>query len=365
MRTLLVTSLYSPFQIELAREIVKLGKLDLHIVFTLPERDARGSHWKEANYDDMRDRIEVIEGPVTDAKVTPWVKAQIEKRTPEVVIAGAMAGPIHRAVHLPRAKRDWTLGFWNEPPNFLKRGRAYRLARKVGYATRLRHADFVLAIGDRALRYYGSVVQNAAFVPYGEDLSACLESDREPDPRGRVRFVYSGQLIARQNTPVLVESIVRTHRLRPSRFSVTLAASGPQENLVTEAVRANPGLEDVICFDRDFSSWTDRLRPFWETDVFLYPSRHAGWGLVIPEAMAAGCIPVTTRYVEAARTMVEDEVSGFITEPTAEHFTAAMLRLIDNPAQLEPMRPVARRISQLGHAPNVAKRFTEAVLRFA
>jgi len=366
MRILFVTSLYSPFQIELVREVNRISGVEMHAIFTLPQRSARGSHWREVTYQDLADRVAVIDEASSDSGIIRWVRDQIERRAPDVVLAGAMDGPIHRAVDAPRSRRDYRLGFWNEPPNFQKQG-PYRIARRIGFALRLANADFVLAIGDRALRYYGGLVPDAYFVPYGEDLSACFANPRPPPPDDRLRFLYSGQLIPRQNIRLLLDATLDVLAARGPRFTLTLAASGPLQTLVDEHVQSNPTFASILRYDRDYSSWEDRLRPFREADVLLYPSAHAGWGLVIPEAMAAGCIPITTRYVEAARSLVRHDESGFVITPDRASLRNAMLRVLDNPELLGPMRTPALASAMSTHAPHAAQRLVDAIqgTRFA
>ena len=62
----------------------------------------------------------------------------------------------------------------------------------------------------------------------------------------------------------------------------------------------------------------------------VYPSLHSGWGLVIPEAMAAGMAVITTRRVEAARYYIRHRINGIIIEPNLEALVTEMERCIED-----------------------------------
>jgi glycosyltransferase involved in cell wall biosynthesis len=66
-----------------------------------------------------------------------------------------------------------------------------------------------------------------------------------------------------------------------------------------------------------------------EADCFVLPSRWEGMGIVLVEAMAAGC-PVVVSDFQAARDIIEDGVSGLIVPiDNVEELAAAMQRMTD------------------------------------
>jgi glycosyltransferase involved in cell wall biosynthesis len=58
----------------------------------------------------------------------------------------------------------------------------------------------------------------------------------------------------------------------------------------------------------------ERAKYFVETDVFVHPARHDGWGVVIQEAMAAGLPVIATRQTGAAYELVKENENGFLIE---------------------------------------------------
>ena len=82
---------------------------------------------------------------------------------------------------------------------------------------------------------------------------------------------------------------------------------------------------------------------FASADAFVFPSRTETLGLVLLEAMAAGC-PVVAARSGGIPDIVEDGVNGFLFDPTVENGAiAATQRLFANPEERETLRRNARR----------------------
>ena len=83
-------------------------------------------------------------------------------------------------------------------------------------------------------------------------------------------------------------------------------------------------------------------------DVFVLPSRHEPWGLIVNEAMAAGCPVIASSDVGAAPDLVLDGVTGF-TYPVGDvdALTDALARLLQHPATAARMgRAAAEHIAR-------------------
>lgn len=82
---------------------------------------------------------------------------------------------------------------------------------------------------------------------------------------------------------------------------------------------------------------------FASADAFIFPSRTETLGLVLLEAMAAGC-PVVAARSGGIPDIVEDGVNGFLFDPTDENGAiAATQRLFADPQERENLRHNARR----------------------
>ncbi|MCH5217389.1 MAG: glycosyltransferase [Muribaculaceae bacterium] len=76
----------------------------------------------------------------------------------------------------------------------------------------------------------------------------------------------------------------------------------------------------------------DVERYYREAKIFCLTSTFEGWGMVLVEAMAFGCVPVAFDSYEAMHDIVADGENGLIVPPfSAAAMAAAMARLADNP----------------------------------
>ncbi|MEB3219758.1 MAG: glycosyltransferase family 1 protein [Nostocales cyanobacterium 94392] len=88
---------------------------------------------------------------------------------------------------------------------------------------------------------------------------------------------------------------------------------------------------------------TELSSAFASADAFVFPSRTETLGLVLLEAMAAGC-PVVAARSGGIPDIVTDGVNGYLFEPTSDDASAiaATLRLLEEKEQREVIRQNAR-----------------------
>ena len=96
-----------------------------------------------------------------------------------------------------------------------------------------------------------------------------------------------------------------------------------------------------------FRNQSELPRFFALADVFVLPSRHEPWGLIVNEAMAAGCAVIVSDEVGAAADLVSDAVEGFVF-PAGDvpALTSALAKALSDPDTLGRMgNAAARRIA--------------------
>jgi len=360
-RVSLVTTQVAPFQVEFAQAVNALEGFEYRVIFTQAE-NARPRHWLDLG-DAISDtsRIAPSETAAHPARIA-WTIEQLSALRPDVILVGGVRGPHVDAAlaYRDRHVRNVPIGLWMEPP-LRNTNPVHQTGRRLDYLRRLRRADFVLAIGDRAHAYYRGCNANTHFVPYGADLSRCLEAPL-PKPRGdRVKFLFSGGLHPRHNFPLIMEGFKSLLSSRGPCFEFIVSGDGPEQAVIDAAVAEMPALGEVIRYERTFETWTGRLDPFVEADVFVYPTAHAGWGLVIPEAMAAGNLVITSSGAEAARYLITHDVDGVMIEPTKASFIAMLERCVDDRDWVERLGIAARVSAQRGHATYVAGQLRDAL----
>ena len=95
-------------------------------------------------------------------------------------------------------------------------------------------------------------------------------------------------------------------------WRLTIAGTGPEFPLIRAFANDNPALRERIQLVGSFTR-AQFAELLWESDLFVYPSRHETFGLVLAEAMSAG-LPVVAPNRAAPPEFV-DERSGVLVEP--------------------------------------------------
>ena len=100
-----------------------------------------------------------------------------------------------------------------------------------------------------------------------------------------VNVLFSGQLIHRKGVDVLVEAFVRVADAVPS-MHLQLMGSGPDRAELEGRIPST--LRDRVSF-LGHKEATDLPGVFAKADIFVLPSRHDGWGVVVNEALGPAC----------------------------------------------------------------------------
>lgn len=358
--------MYSPFQNDLARALRDEQGLDYHVIYTMNRKNQRGpnqrgKHWTASResegflhelfeWDDARDLAGRLE-------------TKLAELNPSAIVAtGILRANTYEALqHLSPGLSSVPTGYWLEHPD-LTAGLAKSLAIETMVRWQLKRMDFLLAIGDKAMRFYQRCRPDLPvhLVPYGQDLSHHFAVARGA-PNPRTTFLFSGQLLPRNNIRNLLAAFERLAGTHAGKFRFIVAASGPEEEPLRALMAKSDAFAQAVSFDREYETWLDRIRPFANSDVLVCPSRHAGWGLVVPEAMAAGMPVITTRDVGSARYFVRSEVNGLDVDGTSEGIYRALARFVDDQPAIRRMGDAARYAAQAGTSSYIAGLFNAAV----
>jgi glycosyltransferase involved in cell wall biosynthesis len=204
----------------------------------------------------------------------------------------------------------------------------------------LHRAAGIAAIGTWAERDYAARFPNTRIfnIPYHCDLAPFVAEPRPPRDPGSVTFLFCGQMIARKG----VDQLLAAFATLPENARLLLVgreADLPQLlGLLPASVR---GRVRYAGFQAPGA-----LPPFFaQADVFVLPSRHDGWGVVVNQALGAGLPILASDQVGAAHDLVREGENGF-TFPAgdANALAAAMLRYATNPALAQTHGESSRRM---------------------
>jgi glycosyltransferase involved in cell wall biosynthesis len=153
-------------------------------------------------------------------------------------------------------------------------------------------------------RYFAELA--AAAAPHEADLRAELKL--EP---GRQVILFASKLQTRKHADHLVEAYRAFVENRPRAEVPYLVIVGDGEERVNlETYCTAKKMEDVRF--AGFRNQSELPRFFQMSDVFVLPARHEPWGLIVNEAMAAGCPVIVSTDVGAHADLVTHGVEGCV-----------------------------------------------------
>lgn len=321
-----LTVIPSPYQQQLFRRIADSASFQIRVFYCAATAIDR--HWHET---DLADFETVLPGTTLRrlggaAHINPSAACDIAMSGGDLVVVSDYSVPTAQIVmrSLTRRRVPWV--FWGEIPGFQRRGPMGNWIRRRLQAP-LGSASAIAAIGSGAAEAYrqifpGMLVHN---IPYFCDVNPFTEarSLRRTVPSD-VTVLFSGQLIRRKGIDVLVEAFVRAASIVPS-MRLHLVGDGPDQAELESHVPSR--LRDRISFLGHRKS-EDLPGIFAEADIFVLPSRHDGWGVVVNEALGAGLPIVASSAVGAARDLLVHGENGLLVQPdSVDELTDALTRL--------------------------------------
>jgi glycosyltransferase involved in cell wall biosynthesis len=321
MKLWLLTNTPSPYQIEFFREIARSG------LFTLDVRFMSAVHRGTATLEEAEAQfIYKVFPSIGPSRISE--EFRYHPHAVKEVLAGdhdfyilsghyTSATFLACAVAAARRRKPWVMWLERPWPEEFRPPWSTRLS--VRYPWLRAPRDFLLkllarkcrgifAVGTLAVEAYrkmGVPDEKLYFLPYYCDVERFARVERKECARllaqlgylEKVVFLYSGALIPRKGVDLLLKMFKVLAVEQPNTALIVLG-EGPQR---AELQRSVP---EVLANRVHFAGQVEQADlPLWfgAADVFVFPSRHDGWGVVINEACGAGLPIIAADSVGAAR----------------------------------------------------------------
>jgi glycosyltransferase involved in cell wall biosynthesis len=300
-RVAFITIVPSPYQRDLFAALSSRGDVDLSVCYM--ERASPDSPWPEAP---LRPFERILPGfwvPFSAVRVhVNWSLPDLVAF--DAVVLSSFASWTGQWL-MRRGLRGKRWLFWGE--RLRKQNRRVRESLQRRLAAPLAGAAGIVGVGraaesDYATRFPGT---RHFCIPYHCDLTGFTDTPRS-EPSARIRFLFCGQMIRRKGVDLLLTAF---DRLVQKGLEVELHLVGREASL--------PGfLSAVSLAARERIRYVGFQPPeslptfFARADVFVMPSRHDGWGVVVNQALGAGLPVITSDAVGAGIDLVEHEVNG-------------------------------------------------------
>ncbi len=186
-------------------------------------------------------------------------------------------------------------------------------------------------------------VDNAFFTQKAAEAQDQLDSLRATLglQAGRPIILFASKLQQRKHADHLVEALQQVATQHGTRPYLLVVGDGEERGRLEELALARGLAHDVRFLG--FRNQSELPAFLALADVFVLPSRHEPWGLIVNEAMAAGCAVIVSSDVGAAPDLVQNGVSGFV-YPVGDvnALAEALLRVLASPDTARHMGQAGR-----------------------
>jgi glycosyltransferase involved in cell wall biosynthesis len=322
-RVVFITIVPAPYQRDLFGALAVREDLDLSVYYL--ESTAPDSPWPEK---ELRPFERILPG-----LWVPFgnVRAHLNWQLPDIagtdfVVMSSFTSFTGQWLMRRRLRgRRWL--FWGErirPQGGAKQLIQTQLAAPIGKATG------IVSIGRAAEDdYRRRFPQLQHFcIPYHCELGPFFAIQRTPNVRRPTTFFFCGQMTERKGVDVL---LLAFDRLIASGMDARLLLVGRQAELPRFMNLVGPATRTRVQYE-GFRAPECLPTYFAQADVFVLPSRHDGWGVVVNQALATGLPIITSDAVGAGLDYVENGTNGVrVKAADVDALYVAMYGLAQNP----------------------------------
>ena len=300
MKIFVLTDIPSPYQTEIFNEIAA-NSCDLHVGYLRASDPSR--QWNEIRIDH--------ESTILNGDPDDLARVMKLSSDADLSVFNYYRHPLAEKLLHQRANenRPWCL--WGERPGFRKPEWAGRVLRHWKLKPLRLSTAPIWGIGkfavDQYKREFGP--RRAYFnLPYFSNLDRfCVDTPIKNGSKHHRVFLFSGALTRRKGVDLLANAFAKLARERLN-VSLRILGDGP---LRSELEKTLASVSDRVEF-LGFKDWSELPQQYARAHVLCVPSRYDGWGLVVPEGLAAGLPVVATDRMGAALEFVKTGRNGWL-----------------------------------------------------
>jgi glycosyltransferase involved in cell wall biosynthesis len=316
VKTFILTDIPSPYQVELFNEITAQRTLDLSVAYLRNSDPARLWQPAAARYHSRN---------VGESSAS-FLQAAETAAKADVAIFNYYNHPVAEKLIQHRAETGKPWCFWGERPGLRRPRFAGRLFRKWKLKTLRKSCAPIWGIGEFALLEYKEefgeerVYRN---VPYFSNLDRFMAARAEQRPHSSSRrvFLFCGSLSMRKGVDLVARAFVRLAHEFP-HVRLKIAGEGVLKESIARTLRLVQEQVEFI----GFKHWEELPELYASAEVLCVPSRYDGWGLVVPEGLAAGLPVIATDRMGAGLEFIRNGINGWLVAAGDEEAILAAMR---------------------------------------
>jgi glycosyltransferase involved in cell wall biosynthesis len=287
--------------------------------------------------------------------LSPGLLKELVDYEPDMMIMTQYASPGMQLImyYCSIKKIPWV--FWSEAPNvryetpFVKNEALRTLLRKTAMLPIKYFSKEIWGIGNRAINEYIAEFGNKKIyknLPYYSNLDLFFDASKKRNKLSVPTFLFSGSLTYRKGADIFSDAI-KTLSKKKYKFNVIVMGVGKYEVKFKELSKYKNISIQVL----GFVQLNNIPDIYSKANVLVFPSRHDGWGMTLPEGMAAEMAVISTPYTGCAVDTIVDKKNGLLIDVNhSMELERAMEFLINNPEEISQLGGEAKKtISNYTH----------------
>ena len=266
--------------------------------------------------------ISVLEYEKSKIKAFFKLIRHLNRINPDVILIGGYKIRFFTIVVLWFLIRRKDIFLWLERP--LPSGKIKNILRNVYLRITSFFVKGVLVIGNDAYNCYCSIFKVIFNLPYSFKLDSYKFTKKRSN--GGMKFLFMGQYIHRKG---IIELIKSFKTISQEDSFLSLAGGGELNEEVNSLISESNNIKNY-----GYLNYKDSPEFLVDHDVFILPSRHDGWAVVIAEAMASGLFILGTSSTSACNEYLEDTKNGLFITTEIENISEKISWCINNPKKV-------------------------------
>ena len=216
-------------------------------------------------------------------------------------------------------------------------------------------ADHIFTVSELARQSYleaGVPPERVHRVPLGVDVELFAPAFRETPSGEGTTFVFAGAASRVKGLDLLLAAFAEVRRAEPGARLLVIGPAGDCSSLL-----GPPAPEGVTVLGT--LSQQELAARFAAADCLVLPSRNESFGMVVPEALAAGLPVLVSDRVGASDLVTEGRNGWVVPAGDAGALAGRMLAASRNREDLRRMRPACRQAAEAADWPAYHRRFAE------
>lgn len=330
-KVIFLSNIPAPFQVKFCEELNKSKNIEYKFLFCADYESKRPKHWEN----DLNNNCMVLKPVYRIFKnrslyLNPSIITILKQLNGDIIIFGGLNIPTVIIANLYYRLLNKERCIFGE--KMLPKNAIVKKIEKVFVKLLYDNPKYIFAIGEMAVKEYKEIFPKSKIynLPYAADIELNLRH-KVRENVSSIRFLFSGQLIERNNPELLLKTFLKIKEQYPN-ISLNISGYGPLRDKIHQKIPKELIESGEVKLLENHTHWEELSNDYLMSDVLVMPTVYSGWGLVIPEAMASGRGIIAGKNMEAAKNLIQHGYNGYLLSDINEkELEKYMLKYIKNP----------------------------------